>query len=96
MTPFRIETNTHGHHFIAGGILPERMMKPGQRWVAADGSNHVVTIFDIREGCVAYKFRDRFDQLTWNEKDNFSFQCRYCLVVDTPELPPELTKDTNG
>jgi hypothetical protein len=33
---------------------------------------------------------DERDEPKQHAKDAFSFQCRYCLVVDTPEIPADL------
>lgn len=85
MKRFRIVT-VNGRHLVAGGILPARMIQVGQTWAPADGSNSAVEITKIQDGWVTYKSSTG----TEHEKEIFPFQCRYCLVVPEPKLPPEL------
>ena len=84
MRRFRIVTH-YGRHMVAGGIIPAHILAAGQTWAAASGADHAVTITKIEDDWVTYK-----DGLSEHEKDVFSFQCRYCLVVAEPKLPKEL------
>lgn len=71
-----------------GVILNRHELATGQIWAAADGSNHTVRIKAVDKGWVSY---------TWepngrHEKDWFSSQCRYCLVLESADIPKELLK----
>jgi len=87
----RIET-INGRHLVCGGILPKDKVRVGQLWAPADGGLSTVEVLavDSERSEVTYKWLERPDLNTWS-KDNFNFQCRYCLVVPTPEIPEELT-----
>lgn len=74
----------HGHHILCGVVLPANKLKPGQVWVA--GGLPVTIISVDHNGWVTY---EGVAQQRW-EKDAFSFQCRYCLVVPTNKIPEEL------
>lgn len=91
VTNLRVETD-NDIHYVAGGILPIRFVKPGQRWIGASGS--LVTVESIitdnqTDAWVKYSWIQN-DVQYFHEKLNFDFQCRYCLVVDDPVLPPGL------
>lgn len=91
MSQYRIVTE-NGIHFVAGGIIPAALVKVGQQWVGASGS--IVTIehvtFDNEaDAWVRYSWVKN-DVTHFHEKLNFAFQCRYCLVVNEPTLPPYL------
>ena len=69
----------HNNYVVCGHIFPKESIKVGQKWQSSDG--HTVEIFEI----------NIYDDTTWvsygNEKlkhakDQFSFQCRYSLIVD--------------
>lgn len=92
MSHYRIET-VRGRHLLCGGPIPERMIKNGQVWAAASGSGIEVKISAVRDGWVGYTWREN-DKAQYHEKDSFSFQCRYCLVLDTPDVPDELAQGT--
>ena len=83
----RIET-LHGRHLICGGTLPSSAVKNGQTWAAADGSNRTVRVESAGEW-VDYSWEENGTRKL-HTKMNFAFQCRYCLVVDTPEVPDEI------
>lgn len=86
----RIET-VNGRHLVCGGILPKDKVRVGQVWAPADGGTSTVEITGVDSVLheVTYKWRERPDLQSWT-KDNFNFQCRYCLVVPTPDVPEEL------
>lgn len=83
----RINT-IHGRHLLCGGMLPVNSVKAGQIWAAADGSDRTVMIESGGEW-VDYSWvengRPRIHTMM-----NFTFQCRYCLVLDKAKVPEEL------
>lgn len=83
----RIET-VRGRHLLCGVILPAAQVKTGQVWAAADGSNRTVTIESGGEW-VDYSWLENGEKKL-HTKTNFAFQCRYCLVLDEPVIPPGL------
>ena len=83
----RIET-LHGRHLVCGGTLPTSAVKAGQIWAAADGANRTVKVESAGEW-VDYSWVEG-GETKLHTKMNFAFQCRYCLVVPTPEVPEEL------
>jgi hypothetical protein len=86
----RIET-VNGRHLVRGGILPKDRVRVGQIWAPADGGLSTVEVQAVDSECseVTYQYLERPD-LSPRSKDNFNFQCRYCLVVTTPSIPEEL------
>lgn len=81
------ETETrNGHKFIVGHFFKAHEIEVGSRWIGASGG--IVTV----EGINAYGSTDPLFEVvySWEEneekkthdKDVFSFQCRYCLIVD--------------
>lgn len=85
----RVETH-NGRHLLCGGVLDKRYIKPGQVWANADGKS-IVTVASAGEW-VDYKWLNSKGEVEVHTKDWFSFQCRYFLVLDTPEIPKELSK----
>ena len=81
----RVET-VNGRYLLCGGVIPQEDVKPEQVWAPADGSNMTVTVREVEEGFVSYDIHEG-DKIRKMVKDNFAFQCRYCLVLDTPEVP---------
>jgi hypothetical protein len=85
--------STTGHTFIVGHIFPGQSIQAGSRWISS--SNNIVTVDKV----VSYPASDHEDQnwyhvhYSWeengerktHEKDSFSFQCRYCLLVDSED-----------
>ena len=82
----------NGHKCIVRHIFNREELKVGTRWVPADGVNLVVTIDEIK----IYPASDH-EEHHWYEiyysgelngekyahhKDHFSFQCKYCLIVE--------------
>ncbi len=74
----RIEV-VNGRKLVCGHIYPHSELKVGQQWAPADGSDRVVTIRAIDGEWVQY---GEYGNDRTYEKDSFSFQCRYCLVVE--------------
>jgi hypothetical protein len=83
----RVET-INGLHLLCGGIIPIEEVKVGQTWAAADGSKMTVNILEAGEW-VIYEG----DLQPIHTKDNFSFQCRYCLVLDEPVVPSQFIQE---
>ena len=83
---FRIEM-AHGRPLLCGGIIPPEMVKPGQVWASADGSNRTVEVMETPGDWVKYGWHEE-DKFFTHTKLNFAFQCRYCLV--TPTIPEGL------
>lgn len=79
---------------LCGHLLSACQIQPEQAWAPADGSDRTVTIKEVSpDGEVAYTWQE--DGKDWSHtKSAFGFQCRYCLVLNGPEIPVELT--TNG
>lgn len=86
-TSFRVET-INGRHLLCGGIIPGDMVTPGQRWAAADGSDREVTVVAGGDS-VVYVWTEAGQERT-HTKLNFSFQTRYCLILDRPTVPSQL------
>lgn len=81
------ETETrNGHKFIVGHFFKAHEIEVGSRWISSSGG--IVTV----EGLNSYGSTDPLFEVvySWEEngekkthdKDVFSFQCRYCLIVD--------------
>ena len=84
----RVET-VHGRHLLCGVILPNNQVKHAQTWASADGSNRTVTVSAVRGEWVGYTWKEE-GRPKYHEKLIFAFQCRYCLVLPTAEIPKEL------
>lgn len=65
------------HYSYYHGILPFEEIKIGQTWVGSCGNK--VQIIDIRDKQIYYQ--DLINNLFY-DKDYFSFQCRYSLLVE--------------
>lgn len=79
----------HNRYLLCGCILDPALVKSGQVWAAADGSNRTVTILHIKSDWVTYSWVVG-DAQKQHQKSLFAFQCRYCLVLPTYEIPEEL------
>ena len=88
MSRYRIET-VHGRHLLCGGLIPNNLVQVGQVWAPADGNDYEVRVKEIGDEGVVYTWGFNGTQTT-HRKEIFSFQCRYCLVLDTAEIPKEL------
>jgi hypothetical protein len=69
----------NGRKIVCGHIYPLNELKVGQRWAQADGADRVVEIRTIDGEWVQYG--EHATDTTY-EKDWFSFQTRYCLIVE--------------
>lgn len=81
----RIEKH-NGRNIVCGGIFPETEILPNQLWQSSGGSTVTIVSKSYTEGksgktCwVKYMWTENCG-VVFHEKDSFSFQCRYCLVV---------------
>jgi len=74
-----------GHKAVIRRIFKPHEIEVGSRWCAADGSNHIVTVEDIITYGSRYEIVyswEKEGQKDINEKDQFDFQCHYCLLID--------------
>lgn len=74
----------NGHKAVVRHIFKKEELEVGSRWIAADGSKGgVVVIRDIvkTEELWWVKYGYHGSDTTY-EKDHFSFQCRYCKIVE--------------
>lgn len=76
----------NGRHILCGHILPLEKLKVGQVWASLSGT---VTIVVIEDDWIVYEWEEGGRKVR-HEKDCFSFQCRYCLVLDFNEIPEHL------
>jgi hypothetical protein len=78
----------NGRWLLCGAILPKEKIEVGQTWASG---NTVVQVTDVDQfGWVRYCWTEK-GQVVCNEKEAFAFQCRYCLVLPSQEIPEELT-----
>lgn len=80
----------HDRWLLCGTILPTKKITHGQVWAAADGTNRTVTVSSVRDDWVGYNHDGDYGVHKYHEKIAFAFQCRYCLVLPTAEIPKEL------
>ncbi len=76
----------NGHRVIVGHIFKGDEIQVGSRWIGASGG--IVTVEGLNTyGSttpwyeVVYSWYENGEKIT-HEKDAFSFQCRYCLIVE--------------
>lgn len=81
----RVET-IHGRYLLCGGVIPAEDVEVGQIWSPADGSNRSVRVEAVTRDFVTYSWKEG-DSFKEHSKLNFAFQCRYCLVLPTNEVP---------
>lgn len=77
---------TNGHKHIVRHFFKADEIEVGSRWISASGL--IVTV----EGFESYGSIDPYIEVVYSwyengekkiyEKDVFSFQCRYCLIVE--------------
>lgn len=86
----RIEEH-YGRQIVCGGMFPGLEIAKGSRWQSSSG--HIVTVTEVKEFHWKYKDKPQVSidvYYTWMEngetkvhdKDSFSFQCRYCLILE--------------
>ena len=74
----------NGRNLLCGGVVPKAELKVGQKWAPADGADRVVIIRELisyEDGDINVIYGDHANDTSY-EKDSFSFQCRYCLIVE--------------
>lgn len=76
----------NGRFLLCGHILHNDQVNVGQVWAPASGGNSTVTIIEKDKNWITYEGAIQAK----NTKDVFSFQCRYCLVLPTNEIPENL------
>lgn len=78
---------------LCGGIIHPSFIQPNQEWMSSSGHSVFVdsVTSDEHEVRVLYSWSER-GELKSHEKDHFSFQCRYCLVLESED---ELEKYLN-
>jgi hypothetical protein len=80
------QCSTTGHTFIVGHIFPGQSIQAGSRWISS--GNSIVTVDKVvsyptihnNQYHVHYSWEENGERRT-HDKDAFSFQCRYCLIV---------------
>jgi hypothetical protein len=75
----RIEV-VNNRRLLCGPPLKLEQLAPGQVWAAASGADHTVRIVAIDGEWVLYEWEEGAE-VRQHEKDAFSFQSRYCLVI---------------
>lgn len=75
-----------GRHILCGAILPTTALKVGQLWAPASGGSRAVTVTQLDGDLVTYEGPAQPP----HSKEAFAFQCRYCLVLPTAEIPAEM------
>lgn len=75
----------NGYWILCGGVIPAKDVKVGQRWLAGGNKPVTVTEVTLGNGFITYEGEAQ----PKHTKDNFSFQCRYCLVLESAEVPEE-------
>lgn len=83
----RIE-QVNGRYLLCGVILNSSDIRSGQVWAPADGSDRMVLVESGGEW-VDYSWEEKGEKKV-HTKMSFSFQCRYCLVLPTNEIPVEM------
>jgi hypothetical protein len=75
-----------GNTKVVRNILKPNEIKVGSRWIRADGSNQIVTVEDVikydSRSLIVYSWVLENQEPEIGEKDLFSFQCRYCLILE--------------
>lgn len=76
----RVETDRYGNQIVCGHIYPFDEIEVGSKWISSCGNR--VTVTKVEEDEIYY------DQLHGqpHHKSSFSFQCRYCLILEKGEI----------
>lgn len=85
----RIE-NHYGKNIVCGHIFPPEEIEIGSEW--QDSTGCCVKVIAKQE--INHEYNGKINKATWisysrhekgavktHEKDSFSFQCRYCLMI---------------
>ena len=68
-----------GRKIVCGHMFPVSGIVPGQKWQSSSGN--IVTVQAVKGDWVEYAWTTGEGHME-HEKDSFSFQCRYCLIVE--------------
>ena len=78
----------NGHKAVVRHFFEPHEIQVGSRWARADGSKGYVTVEGFNSyGSVdpwhevVYSWEENGVKKTW-QKENFIFQCRYCLIIE--------------
>ncbi len=77
----------NGLYLLCGCTLDRRHIKVGQKWADASGRT-IVTVMSEGEW-IDYKWTNGDGFTFVHTKDQFSFQCRYFMVLPSDEIPAE-------
>ena len=83
----RVEQH-NGRYILCGAILPTEFIKHGQLWMSS--GNLIVRVTYVKNGEWVYYSWEEQGEVRQYSKDSFAFQCRYCLVLDGPEIPADI------
>lgn len=74
----RLELDKYGNKIVCGHIYPVQEIEVGSTWIGSGGCKVTVTKVNVEEYEIYY------DQIGGapHHKDAFSFQCRYCLILE--------------
>lgn len=73
----------NGHKAVVRHIFKKEELEVGSRWTAADGSKGIIVIRNIEPQGELWQVQYGYHGSdTTYEKDHFSFQCRYCKIVE--------------
>ena len=76
----RVETH-FGNNIVCGHIYPFAEIKVGSRWQSSGG--RMVTVVKVDNNDVYYEWKCPVTgAVESHDKDYFSFQCRYCLILE--------------
>ena len=88
-----IRLTKKGKQIVCGHIFKANDIAPGQLW--SDSRYLEVIVESVSEdGWVTYSWYERGKKKV-SEKDYFSFQCRYCLVVELSRERWQMVATTN-
>jgi hypothetical protein len=76
----------NGRYLLCGAILPSEKVTVGQVWAPASGGNYTISVTKREADRVTYEGVSQPE----HSKDAFAFQCRYCLVLETNQIPLNL------
>lgn len=80
----RIEQNNN-RYILCGVIIPADRIKAGQVWMGSSGG--IVTVESVDDNSwVTYSW-DTPSGKQQHTKMQFAFQCRYCLVLGSTDIP---------
>ncbi len=69
----------YGERVVLRHIFPKEFIEKGQRWQGSSGG--VVEVYAVVDDLIFYQWIECGEKAT-NQKDSFSFQCRYSFIVE--------------